>query len=260
MIIGFIHTLVAVIMSGCGDPPPAALLALPEKIIYYQLGDSRVPIHIQQFGADGKTVFLNLHANEHTSVEAALPLARQYGGLLIRIENDRKRVIRFRFRGGRYGFDPNRMFSDTGIRESLRELGAYDAAAEEEVRLFAQRILSLLPGEMEWLVALHNNTDGGFSANSYQTGGENERDAARVHRQPGEDPDDFVFTTSEKIFEASVKLGFNSILQDDEGARPDGSLSVYAGGKPWSYVNLETEHGKVGRYREMLEALLVNRE
>ncbi len=240
----------------CGNAVNREPREQAEKIIYYQLGETQIPIHIHQFGDKNEFVFINVHDNEFTSVEAALPVLQKTGGLLIRIENDGERVIRFRFRGSRFGFDPNRMFSDTGILETMKDQGRFDEAAAAEIDRFAERFLSLIPANSRYLVALHNNTNGGFSINSYQAGGEYEKDALKIHRNPKEDPDDLVLTTNEKIYRVSVKLGYNSILQDNLHATRDGSLSIWAGENNWKYLNLETEHGKMGKYREMLSALV----
>ena len=249
-------SLVSATAISCGNAARHEQIEPSEKIIYYQLGDTRIPIHIRQFGEESRFVYINLHDNEFTAVEAAIPILEKKGGVLIRIENSRERVIRFSFRGDRFGFDPNRMFSDTGIFETMKDQGRYDGEAAKEIRRFADRFLSLIPEDARYLVALHNNTNGGFTAASYASGGEYEKDALKVHLNPNEDPDDLVLTTDEKIYRVSVKLGFNSILQDNENATRDGSLSIWAGENRWKYVNLETEHGKTGKYREMLTSLV----
>jgi hypothetical protein len=50
--------------------------------------------------------------------------------------------------------------------------------------------------------------------------------------------------------------GYNSIWQDNVNARKDGSLSVYCGEKGKRYINIETEHGRLNQYIEMLYKLL----
>ena len=247
--------LISSTILGCGNASLRKQKAHPEKIIYYQLGDTRVPIHVKTYGKKQDLVFINLHDNEFTSVEAAMPLIEEKGGTLIRIENNRDRVINFRFRGSRYSFDPNRMFSDTGISETMKDRGEYDAAAAAEIKKFSERFLALIPGEGKYLIALHNNTDGGFSVLSYMKGGKYQHDAKKVYRNPSEDPDDLVYTTDENIYKNSVKFGFNSVLQH-KNPTPDGSMSVWAGENDWKYINLETEHGKVLKYREMLLLLI----
>jgi hypothetical protein len=243
-------------MIGCGNTARHEQKAEPGKIIYYQLGDTRIPIHITSFGNNEDLVFINLHDNEFTSVEAAMPVMEENGGMLIRIDNQRQRVIRFGYHGDRYAFDPNRMFSDTGIYETLKEQSQYEASAAAEIKKFSERFLSLLPPKANCIFALHNNTDGGFSVLSYQEGGEYEGDARKVYRNPAEDPDDLIFTTDQKIYEKSVTFGFNSILQHNKKAARDGSLSVWAGENGWKYVNVETEHGKVLKFREMILMLV----
>jgi hypothetical protein len=248
-------TLFTATIVGCGNASLRKQKSQHEKIIYYQLGDTRVPIHVKTYGDRQDLVFVNLHDNEFTSVEGAMPVIEEKGGTFIRIENNRDRVISFRFRGNSYSFDPNRMFSDTGISETMKEQSRFNEAAAEEVKKFSERFLGLIPREAKYLIALHNNTDGGFSVLSYMQGGEYQHDAKKVYRNPSEDPDDLVYTTNEKVYKNSVKFGFNSVLQHKKPT-PDGSLSVWAGENDWKYINLETEHGKVLKYREMLLLLV----
>src|SRR6185436_15683835 len=67
--------------------------------IYYNLGESIVPIRIMQYGETKDRVYINLHADEVTSIQAATSLLEKQGGLFIRIENNKQRNIRFRLRG-----------------------------------------------------------------------------------------------------------------------------------------------------------------
>jgi len=49
--------------------------------------------------------------------------------------------------------------------------------------------------------------------------------------------------------------GYNSIWQDNERAKREGSLSIYYGERSRRYINIETQHGKVEQYRVMFEKL-----
>ena len=49
---------------------------------------------------------------------------------------------------------------------------------------------------------------------------------------------------------------YNSIWQDYVNAKKDGSLSIFCGERNRRYINIETQHGKVNQYRQMLEKLL----
>ena len=78
-------------------------------------------------------------------------------------------------------------------------------------------------------------------------------DARNLNISDLQDFDDFFITTDENIFSSMKEAGYNIMLQDNINAREDGSLSVYCGKKNISYVNLETQHGKVSQYKEMME-------
>ena len=87
-------------------------------------------------------------------------------------------------------------------------------------------------------------------------GGERAADARRVHNAKGQDKDDLIFTTSSILFDQASKWGYNVVLQDNEHAEKDGSLSVYFGERKIKYANIETEHGKLDQYVDMLGKLL----
>ena len=71
-----------------------------------------------------------------------------------------------------------------------------------------------------------------------------------------QDVDDIAFTTDKGLFEKMSALGYNSIWQDNEKVKQDGSLSVYCGEKNRKYINIETQHGRMVQYQEMLAKLI----
>lgn len=241
----------------CQTVNTESLFVPSEKIIYYPLGESKkLPIRISQFGPACHIICLNLHDNETTSVIAARSILEKQGGKLIKIENQGQRLIRFALQGRQFAFDPNSTFSRTGIEKSLKENGPFSEAALNLVEQFGHRLLELIPDSAGCVIALHNNTNGAYSVNSYLPGGERRHDAAAVHISPGQDPDDMIFTTDRGIFYKIAAAGFNAVLQDNLQATEDGSLSVYCGKYSRCYVNLETEHGKISQYTKMFEKLL----
>jgi hypothetical protein len=220
--------------------------------ILYKLGETIVPIRVMQYGEAKDRVYINLHADEITSIMAAKNLLEKEGGLFIRIDNNNKRNIRFRLRGRYYAFDPNRMFSRAGIVQTLSALSRTNELAIGEIEKFAARILELIPDNPSCIIALHNNTDGKFGINSYLPGAERENDARKVHADPSQDDDDIFLTTDRSLYDRLSSEKFNTILQDNDKARKDGSLSIYCGEKSISYLNCETEHGKTEQYSTML--------
>ncbi len=227
-----------------------------EKTVFYNLGDKTIPLKVMQYGPANDIVCINLHDNEFTSVQAARSVLELKGGTLIRIENNAQRVVRFRLRGVIYGFDPNRIFSRTGIEQTLKENGRTSPQAIEEVEKFARRLLQLIPETVSCVIALHNNTEEAYSVKSYLTGGDRQKDAKEVYANEKQDVDDIAFTTDRTLFEKMSALGYNSILQDNESVKKDGSMSVYYGEQNRRYINIETQHGRTGQYQEMLDKLL----
>lgn len=226
-----------------------------EKTIYYKLGDNTVPLQLIQYGNVSSFFCINIHDNEQTSVQAAKSVLETRGGTLLRIQNNFQRIVRFRLKGVVYAFDPNRVFSRTGIEQSLKENGKVSKDAISEVEKFGQRILQLIPDSVSCIIALHNNTEEAYSIKSYLPGGDRRKDALEVMTAEDKDVDDIALTTDEELFRKMGAAGYNSILQDNLHVKKDGSLSVYCGEKKRRYINIETQHGKVSLYEEMLGKL-----
>jgi len=229
---------------------------ITEKTIFYDLAGTIVPIKIKQYGERTDIVFISLHDDEITSVDAAKRVLEEYGGLLIEVENNAQRNIRFKL--GKYFFtvDPNTIFSEKGIKKSLEELGRTSGKAVDEVEKLGQRIIQLIPKKTICIISLHNNTPDLFSVMEYTAGNKRSVDSKKVYINTEQDVDDFFLTTDNKLYEKLADKGFNTILQDNKNCTDDGSLSVYCGRKNIRYVNCETEHGKTEQYNEMLKALV----
>ena len=227
-----------------------------EKVIYYNLSKNIIPIRILQYGAQNNLVFINLHDDEKTSVEAAMKILEQYGGTLIKLDNKGERNISYRLGRYAYHIDPNRIFSESGIRETLEELGRTGDKAVSEAKLLGERILQLIPLETSCVIALHNNTADLYSARDYLPGQQREKDSKKVSINPSEDSDDFFLTTDNQLYRKLSEKGFNTILQDNRNCKNDGSLSYYFGRVNLRYVNCETEHGKTEQYFKMMKALI----
>jgi len=236
--------------------PTETRISVTEKTIFYKLADNTIPIRIQQYGERTDLVFINLHDDEITSVDAAKRILEEYGGTLIELENKTQRNIRFHLGQYIYTIDPNTIFSKDGIKRSLEQFGRSSSKAIDEVAKLGDRILELIPDEAECIVALHNNTPGLFSASDYALKNNRSTDSKKVYLNPEQDTDDFFLTTDNFLYEKLADKGFNTILQDNKNCTEDGSLSVYCGKKKVRYVNCETEHGKSEQYYQMMKALI----
>lgn len=243
------------LLSAQVDSPHIKKLIPKLSFTRHQLGSTTISIKKLQYGPGTDYVFINLHDDESTSVAGVAGVLEKQGGTLITIENSGKRTIQFRYRNKNYSIDPNRIFSRTGISKTLQP-GKINSKLIDEVEIFASCILKLIPAETRFVIALHNNTDGNLSVSEYLRGSKREKDAKEVFVAAGEDPNDFFLTTDSLFFRHLSAGNFNSVLQDDKTVDQDGSLSVYFGGKNISYLNCETEHGKLVQYEKMIATAL----
>jgi hypothetical protein len=224
--------------------------------ISHRLGETEIFITMSNYGAEPKNLFLlQLHHNEETAGQAADRFLRENGGSFLSIHNRGNRLIEFTLEGKKFRFDPNRMFTPLGIRNSLEKLSGFSPEAAKEIERFADKLLSLLP-DSALVIAVHNNTDEAYSVMDYGAGRALRKDAARVHFSRTMDPDDFVFTTDAGFFDRCVSEGISVVLQDNEAVTNDGSLSVLFGKKKRPYVNIEAQHGHLEEQLKMLKAIL----
>ena len=71
----------------------------------------------------------------------------------------------------------------------------------------------------------------------------------------GSDPDNFVFTTDPALFSFLLNKGMSAVLQYNEAASDDGSLSVLLGKKGRTYVNVEAQHDHLDEQLRLLQAV-----
>jgi len=141
----------------------------PSSVVQHQLGDTICNITLYERAGDLSFVsFLNLHANENTSVVAARSLIFLNGGRLVYLRHgNNSRLITFHMEGEEYTFDPNRMFTPTGIEKTLRDNGNYSDNASTAIQAFATKVLEVYQfDKQDTVVSIHNNGPR-YSAESY---------------------------------------------------------------------------------------------
>ena len=100
-----------------------------------KVGDSTVVIQEQNYGK-GKA-FVHLHQNETTALQAAKTVIQHEGGRLLTLVHSGERNVVFHWHQTRYEFDPNRIFTDEGIKKTLSQFGPYSTGAHIEVNKLA---------------------------------------------------------------------------------------------------------------------------
>ncbi len=179
--------------------------------------------------------------------------------MLISINNKDERYIEFLFKGTRYKFDPNRMFTPTGRRESLQVFRTYSVDAAAEVKAFATELLRLIPDSV-LLIAVHNNKEKEYSILNYLLYGEMKKEYLRIHYNTKMDADDFIFTTDSSLYYLYERADISAVQQHPRTATDDGSLSVLFGKLKRPYLNIEAQHGHLEEQMRMLSVILKRRE
>jgi hypothetical protein len=221
---------------------------------FISAGETVVAVNVTQRGNHMPTM-INLHDDENTSVAAGKFVVAKTGGRLVELVHSGDRHLTFALEGKSFRFDPNRMFSDTGIQATLSRQGDYSEAAHQAVKNFAANFIERYALDCEpVIIALHNTSGGGLTIQSYLPEGRLQAVTAQVHVSSQRQPGDFFYVTEPGMFDYLRELDFNVVLQDNQNVPDDGSASVYFARKGIPYLNVEAQ---VGRLEEQIEMLRV---
>ncbi|TAL60140.1 MAG: protein tyrosine phosphatase [Legionella sp.] len=223
--------LLVLVLSGC---------AVNQTVM---VGDERVVI--KQFKGKTNKTYVHVHHNEQTALKAARSVIRKDGGSLITLVHSGGRNIVFHLHNTRYEFDPNRIYTDVGIKKTLKQYSTYSPEAHKEVKKLATRIKELLPEGK--VVAVHNNNS--YSLKNYLPGHDMAKEAQIVHMDSKNYYRNFYLVTKLKDYLRLKIAGFNGVLQK-RGATDDGSLSVYLAKS--EYINVEAGYDQLNEQIKML--------
>ena len=208
------------------------------------VGDSKVIIKSMQNGR-GK-FFIHLHKNETTALSVAKALIEKEGGQVITLLHKGGRNIVFRQNGIRYEFDPNRIFTDNGIKNSLSQYSHYSTSAHNQVKKLAQAIIAQIPRGK--VIAVHNNKS--YSLKNYIHQNSMKSEAQAVFLNPKKYYRNFYLVTQKNDFKRLKAMGFNDVLQSQTPS-DDGSLSVFLANR--QYINVEAGYNQFKEQFKMLE-------
>lgn len=222
----------------------------------YKLGETPIKVDVIDVPSNHLIKLFNMHENEPTSYEAGKSVLKMYGGRLVRIKSNGNRNIVFKISKKNYTIDPNRIFTEAGLERTLNNLGSSSPEAIKEVSNFVNEIFdSLFNDSSQVIVALHNNSPGSYSLNSYMKGGEEENNAVEVHKSEEYNSDDFFVVTRKDVYDSLKAYNFNVVLQNNNNPFDDGSLSVYCGKNNINYVNVEAQASHLKEQTYMLDIL-----
>lgn len=250
---------VALLSVGVTSRSQQATPRLTEGTFEVPLGSEKIEFFYQVSPVEGKApLVISLHRNESLAFPLLRDLLREYPGRFVGIKTPGSRRLSLKGGGSKaFTIDPNRIFSEAGIERDLKQFSFFSPEMAREIKSFSVAYLERIKlAKGATVIAVHNNTDGGFSLDSYLKGGSESEAAAEVFHGPGWDPDDFILVTNPDHFRALKELRFNVVLQDNGRAPDDGSLSVYCGKEGIDYFNVEAEFGHSAEQDRMLRAVL----
>jgi len=226
-----------------------------QQISPVQLGDSTVKLIKENTSSKSTVLFINVHENEATSIEAYRAFDTNKCFPFFYIQQNNLRRIFFNYRSHIFSVDPNRIFTPEGVLASLEGETRFALKASRMVKKMASEILKNL-ANYQWIISLHNNTPDNYSILSYLPDSSEAVNTKSLFINEAMDPDDFIYTTDLKLFEQLQNLKINAILQDNENCFNDGSLSVYCGKKGIAYANIEAEEGHLKEQIELLKIII----
>lgn len=203
------------------------------------------PVVVQHYKGKGKT-YIHVHNNEQTALKAAKTVIHKEGGSLITLVHSGGRNIVFHLHNQRYEFDPNRIYTDKGIKKTLAQFSYYTPEAHQEVKKLANKIKELLPQGK--VIAVHNNSS--YSLKDYLPGHELAKDAKALHMSPDNYYRNFYLVTRLSDYLRLKLEGFNGILQKPS-ATDDGSLSIFLAKS--EYINVEAGYDQLYEQIKMLQ-------
>jgi hypothetical protein len=246
---------IVVLTVGCRRGPKPKVEFTLEKVAF-QVGDTKVRAHVTECG-ESRLTMIALHEDEQTSQVAAQTILEKHGGRLIQLVHSGNRRVTCSTNGAVFTFDPNRIFSSSGVAATVRGDGIVPSETHAIVSNFAEQFIDYFALRKErCLIALHNNGEGGLAISSYLPGGPAANDTEQVFANPKADPDNFFYVTDSRFFRSLAELKFNVMLQNNATVHDDGSLSVFAGRNGIPYINVEAQDGQLKEQIAMLDAAI----
>ena len=256
----FLPAFIHLSTTGQEYPGKADTIRLP-------LGSQFVLLEKIRYGDENDIVFVNLHDDERTSVQAAKNVLVKHGGLLLRFINDSLRLLSFRVKNETWCFDPNRIFTKErqhSIDQDCNDGNRHSMLALKHIKAFSASFIKHIPKPTELLIALHNNKPNSkIDILRFRDNNGNPINGARkVNINEEYDKDDFFLTTDAVIYQMLADLDYNILLEDYTRTRDDGSLSIFYGKARKRYVNVEAEHdypdneNHLDQQTDMIEKLL----
>lgn len=206
--------------------------------------------------------FFHVHENEVTARDTGKDVVRRNGGTLMYLDHaGTGRNMQIRLDSVTYEFDPNRIFTDKGLRERtsptpteahFKKLKHFVAWLERNIQRARQQ------RDYKMVVTLHNNTDDDAHGELLSILTEKKLidiDNRYVNVNPRWDIDNFFIATFKRTYDRIMRASNPNISLLLERPRDIGYLSNWAINKGIDYVTIEAQHGDSGSNVKMAELI-----
>ncbi|RYZ00385.1 MAG: hypothetical protein EOO11_01825 [Chitinophagaceae bacterium] len=227
--------------------------SLSQRKSYFRIGERVLALQRQVTDNESPFVLLSLHNNESNVSGTARKYIYENGGEFFELLNDGQREIAFTLFEKQMNVDPNCIFTPKGRNQDLSINRKTDVVISHQINGLAQFILNELPFEKA-LVSLHGNAAGEYTIDDYKKGGQRQRDAWMLHRNPEKPATDFFVTTSRPVFDLLKQKNYNVVLQSAR-CSDDGSLAVFCGRTRRTYIGIETAQSNSASQEEMIRTV-----
>jgi hypothetical protein len=211
-------------------------------------------------GKSSDLFFFHMHMNENTAKKAGEDLVRENGGTFMYLQHaGNSRDMPVQISGITYTFDPNRIFTPTGLADhtspkpstaALAELQKFTAWVKQNIQLArAQRARPMV-------TALHNNTDDDAHGELLSILTEKKLlgiDNRSVNASPQWDIDNFYIATQQSSYDAMLMRFNPNISLRLLKPRDIGYLSNWMILEGIEYINIETQHGDLPSNLRMIQ-------
>ncbi len=203
-----------------------------------KLGNTSVTI---DWHDNGTPIFVHLHESETTAWQAIRKYTSQHGGSYLHLHQSGRRNICFKQQRQRYCFDPNRIFTDKGIKATLSTNSRhYHPEAHKEVKKLSNHIKQIIADRP--VIAVHNNR--GYSMRDYMTAHSLSSEAQELHWHDMRQFRDFLLITQPHLWPMVKQAPHNAVLQS-KNSTDDGSLSIWMA--KHAYINCEAGYGHLNQ-------------
>ena len=184
-------------------------------------------------------------------------------GPITYVAGNNDRNLKIKTKEGVFQIDPNNAFCVPGVIrcfDFLQNKGWNSLRKETQdyliivIKNFTDEVSRRIFVD-KMVLALHQNTIGGFGIRSYLKDPKFLRHTADININPNESNDIFAYVNTRGWFEVLKAKDWNVVLQKNDKSTDDGSISYATTWRGFPYINIEVELGNEKKQADMIRTI-----